>query len=229
MASMVSGQLLRGLRRQLEMCSPPCRHMPPQAVHVFGYAQRLKSATSGALYAALVHACLKCASPLKAQQVMYEMKAAGFVPESGTYDALLLGCARHGEPLARLQALLAMMSQEGVPRQGACYLQLVEALAGCNRHADAIEIVEVMRAQKLQPSQTAAMACLQAVQGAQAHEGAAVGEPARRLVQLLREEAAVHVNEPHRPEPSPSPFEAMIPTAPSTPPPSTPRKASPPS
>ena len=108
MASMASGQLLRGLRRQLEMCSPPCRHMPPQAVHVFGYAQRLKSATSGALYAALVHACLKCASPLKAQQVMYEMKAAGFVPESGTYDALLLGCARHGEPLARLQALLAV-------------------------------------------------------------------------------------------------------------------------
>ena len=35
--------------------------------------------------------------------MMYEMKAAGFVPESGTYDALLLGCARHGEPVARLQ------------------------------------------------------------------------------------------------------------------------------
>ena len=37
-------------------------------------------------------------------QVMYEMKAAGFVPDSHTYDALLLGCAKHGEPVARLQA-----------------------------------------------------------------------------------------------------------------------------
>ena len=108
-----------------------------------------------------------------------------------------------------LQALLAMMRHEGVPRQGACYLQLVEALAGCNRHADAIEIVELMRAQKLPPSQAAAMACLQTVQGAQSYEGAAVGEPARRLVQLLREEAAVHGNEPHRPEPSQPPFGAM--------------------
>jgi len=102
-----------------------------------------------------------------------------------------------------------MMRHEGVPRQGACYLQLVEALAGCNRHADAIEIVELMRAQKLPPSQAAAMACLQTVQGAQSYEGAAVGEPARRLVQLLREEAAVHGNEPHRPEPSQPPFGAM--------------------
>lgn len=139
-------------------------------------------------------------------------------------------CAPHASslyahPHTPLQALLTMMSQEGVPRQGSCYLQLVEALAGCNRHADAIEIVEVMRAHKLQSSQAAAMACLQAVQGAQSHEGAVVEEPRRRLVQLLREEAAVHVNEPHGPEPSQPPFGAMIPTAPSIPPPSTPRKA----
>ena len=40
-----------------------------QAINVFGYGQRLKSPTSSALYSALLHGCLKCGSPLKAQQV----------------------------------------------------------------------------------------------------------------------------------------------------------------
>lgn len=60
------------LRCELEVCLPSCAATcchTTQAVHIFGYVQRLKSPTSGALYASLVHACLKCASPLKAQQV----------------------------------------------------------------------------------------------------------------------------------------------------------------
>ena len=48
-----------------------------------------------------VHLCVRVRVRV---QVMYEMKAAGFVPDSHTYDALLLGCAEHGEPVARLQA-----------------------------------------------------------------------------------------------------------------------------
>ena len=50
-----------------------------------------------------VHLCVRVRVRVRVQ-VMYEMKAAGFVPDSDTYDALLLGCAKHGEPVARLQA-----------------------------------------------------------------------------------------------------------------------------
>ena len=132
----------------------------------------------------------------------------------------------HVPPPAARQALLAMMRQEGVPRQGGCLLQVVEALACRGRDADAVEIMEIMRAHKLQPSQAATLACLQAVQGVQHTEGAAVGEPMRRLLQLLHEEWAVHVNEPHRPEPSQPAFGAIS-TGPSSPPPSTPRKKAP--
>ena len=126
----------------------------------------------------------------------------------------------HVPPPAARQALLAMMRQEGVPRQGGCFLQIVEGLACCGRHADAVEMVETMRAQKLQPSQAATLACLQVVQeGVQLADGAAaVGEPTRRLLQLLHKEWAVHANEPHRLEPSQPAFGAIA-TAPSSPPP----------
>ena len=117
-----------------------------------------------------------------------------------------------------------------MPRQGGCLLKVVEALACCGRDADAVEIVEIMRAQKLQPpsrppSRAATLACLQAVQGVQPTEGAAVGEPTRRLLQLLHEEWAVHINEPYRPEPSQPAF--LTSAGPSSPPPSTPRKKAP--
>ena len=119
------------------------------------------------------------------------------------------------------------MAQEGVPRQGACYMQIIQALAVQGRHADAVEIMELLRAERLQPSQSAAtLACLQAVQGAQPAEDSALSEPARRLLQLLHEEWTVHANEPRRLEPS-QPFGAIT-TAPSSPPPpSTPRKTAP--
>ena len=59
----------------------------PQAVNVFGYGQRLKSPTSGALYVSLVHACLKCGSPLKAQQV--HIYTALLLREYGSQEGIL--------------------------------------------------------------------------------------------------------------------------------------------
>lgn len=133
-------------------------------------------------------------------------------------------------PLVR-QALLAMMAQEGVPRQAAAYLQVAEALASRGRHADAADIIELMRTARLQPSPAATLACLRAVQGVQPAgpeaESAAGSDPnKRRLLQLLHEEwtAPTLSSQPPR---SPSSVAAGLPSP--LPPPSTPPKKAPPS
>ena len=142
--------------------------------------------TTAPLHTALIGACVQCGQPRRALAAVQEMKGAGWVPDTATYDALLLGCARHGEPVATLSSLLRQMQQEGVPRGGALYLKLVEALAAAGRHPDAVEIMNLLASSPsaLQPGAPAVLAALRAVQPA---EGKAVTEPMRRLLQLLQE------------------------------------------
>ena len=156
------------------------------ALQLLGYVQRLGMPTTAPLYTALIGACLQCGQPRRALQAVQEMKGAGWVPDTNTYDALLLGCARHGEPVATLSSLLRQMQQEGVPRAGGLYLQLVEALAASSRHPDAVEIMNLLASSPaaLQPGAPAVLATLRAVQPA---EGKAVNESMRRLLQLLQE------------------------------------------
>jgi len=142
--------------------------------------------TTAPLHTALIGACVQCGQPRRALAAVQEMKGAGWVPDTATYDALLLGCARHGEPVATLSSLLRQMQQEGVPRGGALYLKLVEALAAAGRHPDAVEIMNLLASSPsaLQPGAPAVLEALRAVQPA---EGKAVTEPMRRLLQLLQE------------------------------------------
>ena len=72
-----------------------------------------------------------------------------------------------------------------MPRPGAVYLQLVEALVASGRHPDAVTLMELMRTERLQPGQAAVQATLQAVLSGPA--GTTPSEPTRRLLQLLQE------------------------------------------
>ena len=78
---------------------------------------------------AVLNACARAGDLSTALRVFREGVAAGVRSNAVLLNALLLGCARHGETMATLQGLLQQMQQEGVPRPGTVYLQLIEARA----------------------------------------------------------------------------------------------------